>query len=347
MKVGIEHLRRHGVYFYFHEGKTTFFSHAALALAAGLARRGFPLYSNILSPTFTNRSIHAVGECVYIFAISVVSPELVKIVEAYPTPHKLILCMADNVNDLFPESDILCLVSHENRFLKITGNRYPWPFGLSAETERRTRAIPQGPARRPVLLRNFRPSLSQGLRHALDLSFVPLLERHFTVDRNLSPSTGNLQESDHFQEEHFARLESSLGCLAYGGDFFVDYTKSPYFRNMRAKFANFRFEKEPVVLRWDSFRFWESLAAGCLTFHLDMEKYGFHLPDRPEGWRHYIPIDLEDPVGCLNRLLEEKPRWAEIRENGREWALARYGVDGVAERFLHLLSGEKGGNRCD
>jgi hypothetical protein len=89
-----------------------------------------------------------------------------------------------------------------------------------------------------------------------------------------------------------------------------------------------------VIIRWDSWRWWESLAAGCLTFHLDFERYGFHLPVMPRAWEHYVPIDLADPKGTVDRLMAERPRWAAIAASGRTWARTHYGPEAVARRFL-------------
>jgi len=100
------------------------------------------------------------------------------------------------------------------------------------------------------------------------------------------------------------------------------------------------FESPLVITRWDSWRFWESLSAGCLTLHLDFEKYGFQLPEMPEAWKHYIPIDLADPVGSVDRMMEVESRWEEIANTGRLWAIANYGPEAVAHRLLQLDSVE-------
>jgi hypothetical protein len=92
-----------------------------------------------------------------------------------------------------------------------------------------------------------------------------------------------------------------------------------------------------VVVRWDSWRFWESLAAGCLTFHLDFEKYGFLLPEMPMPWKHYIPIDMADPVGSVERFMDSRSRWSEIAHGGREWALKHYSPTACARRLLRLM----------
>ena len=93
-------------------------------------------------------------------------------------------------------------------------------------------------------------------------------------------------------------------------------------------------------MRWDSWRFWESLSAGCLTLHLDFNKYGFLLPEMPIQWQHYIPIDMEDPVASVDRFMASRLRWAEIAESGRQWAIEHYCPAACARRFLEIAAKE-------
>ncbi|MBY0431318.1 MAG: glycosyltransferase, partial [Rhodospirillales bacterium] len=93
----------------------------------------------------------------------------------------------------------------------------------------------------------------------------------------------------------------------------------------------------PVVDRWDSWRFWESLAAGCATVHLDFQKYGFLLPEMPRPFQHYLPIDLENPSEIVCFLRDQPEKLAEIASAGRDFALQYYSPDRVAARFLSLV----------
>ncbi len=95
--------------------------------------------------------------------------------------------------------------------------------------------------------------------------------------------------------------------------------------------------KTGTVIQFDSWRFWESLLAGCVTLHVDLEKYGAVFPVMPENWKHYIGIDLDDIEGSLVRIKENLPRFSEISRAGREWALANYNPKIVAERFLEII----------
>jgi hypothetical protein len=90
-------------------------------------------------------------------------------------------------------------------------------------------------------------------------------------------------------------------------------------------------------VQWDSFRFWESLAAGCLVFNLDLERYGAELPVMPENWEHYIGINLERIDEAIDRVRSEPESLARIAEAGRLWALEYYSPRAMAGRFLELV----------
>ena len=208
----------------------------------------------------------------------------------------------------------LLFAAHENEHAAKGGKRHPIAFGLSKGLIASTEKRPAISNRKRAALRNFRATLSQSLRALLDISYVPALARHIPVDKsNLLPG---------------AYLEAMLGsavCLAYGGDFYSPIAGNPWFaRNdpALAKAHSFKhMTAEAVVLRWDSFRLWESFTAGCVTVHLDFAKYGFALPVKPEAWAHYAPIDLDDIKGSVEQLLDREKDWPAIAEQGRAWAI--------------------------
>ncbi len=247
--------------------------------------------------------------------------------EKFPQKEKILLSMSDTNGIIFPGVGFPSLMTHENKFLKLAGHRLPWAFGISEEILDKTKNIPPFEERRLGVLRNFRPSNNQDVRNFLDLSFVEVLEKYLPVDRSIG-------------SDHFERLLGMTACLAYGGAITVDHSSNSYYSHKKEyKYILERSDyKAPlVVVRWDSWRFWESLAAGCLTFHLDFEKYGFLLPEMPLPWRHYIPIDMADTVGSVNRFMDSRSRWAEIAQGGREWALEHYSPAACARRLLHIM----------
>jgi hypothetical protein len=97
------------------------------------------------------------------------------------------------------------------------------------------------------------------------------------------------------------------------------------------------FTGEPIVEWWDSWRFWESLAAGCVTFHVDFDKYGVKLPVMPENWRHYVGIDLDNMQDTVDRIADDPGILEKISAEGRQWAIENYSPVPTALRFLEML----------
>ena len=63
--------------------------------------------------------------------------------------------------------------------------------------------------------------------------------------------------------------------------------------------------RPPRSVGWDSFRFWEALAAGCAAINIDLNHYGAELPVMPENGRHYLGVDLSRVNDFVERLREE------------------------------------------
>ena len=221
----------------------------------------------------------------------------------------------------------LLFAAHENSFVSKGGTRRPIAFGLSKGLIAATHDRPAFQNRQRIALRNFRATLHQSLRALLDMTYVPALQRHLTVDEKLRAP-----------DAYLASLLNSAVCLAYGGDFYSPITSNPWFGRNDPRTAEAhtfaRLDAKAVVLRWDSFRLWESFAAGCLTVHLDFEKYGFALPVKPQAWTHYAPIDLDDVAGSVARLMEREKDWPAIAEAGRAWAIEHYAPKPTAIRIL-------------
>lgn len=97
--------------------------------------------------------------------------------------------------------------------------------------------------------------------------------------------------------------------------------------------------KTDRIAQWDSWRFWESLAAGCVAFHVDFDKYGFELPVMPRNWEHYIGIDLDNVQDSIDRIAAEPWILETIASQGRNWALTHYSPLAVALRFMEKVSG--------
>jgi hypothetical protein len=219
---------------------------------------------------------------------------------------------------------------HDSAFAANGARRYPLAFGptnaLIASSEKR---LPFA-KRKKIALRNFRATLSQGVRALLDLSYVPHLKTKMAIDDAIvAPHT------------YLEALMSSRVSLAYGGEFYSPIQTNPWFAerepHMLARHSFDRIDAPAIIMRWDSWRFWESLVAGCVTVHLDFAKYGLRLPVMPEPWVHYAPIDLDNIKGSVEALMDHEKHWADIAEAGRAWAITHYAPKPTALRVLSQL----------
>jgi hypothetical protein len=219
---------------------------------------------------------------------------------------------------------------HESTFAKKAGKRFPIAFGPSNGLIAATSSRPEFSKRKRVALRNFRPTFSQSVRGLLDIAFVPHLKKHVDIDASL------LAPNDYLN----ALLNSQI-CLAYGGDFYTSQAENTWLQTKQPdvfKVHSFKsFDAHSIVMRWDSWRFWESLMAGCLTVHLNFEKYGFDLPELPKPWVHYAPLDLDDLKSSVTAILDHEKKWGEIAEAGRVWAVEHYAPKPTALRILRQL----------
>jgi hypothetical protein len=92
-----------------------------------------------------------------------------------------------------------------------------------------------------------------------------------------------------------------------------------------------------TVMQFDNWRFWESMAAGCLTLQADYERYGCSLPVAPDSGIHYAGIDFERPESVRFVLDFDLKALAAVADAGRRWAMEHYSPGAVARRLLHLL----------
>jgi hypothetical protein len=77
--------------------------------------------------------------------------------------------------------------------------------------------------------------------------------------------------------------------------------------------------------------------AGCVTFHVDFDKYGIQLPVMPQNWRHYIGIDLDNIHDTVDRITDKPEILETISKEGRQWAIENYAPVPTALRFLEML----------
>jgi hypothetical protein len=244
-----------------------------------------------------------------------------------------------NMNDSctlmdYPPQWIVFSANHSTHVQK-GGRQFPFSLGVSADllTLIEQQQLDQCP-RNGKILRNFRPSFNQNVRDFLDLSLVPGLKRFFCVDHRFGTD----------MDTYLQNMSTASGVLAYGGQLVFDYFENTHPLAERQTSKQYGFDKfiGPVeVLRWDGWRFYEACAFGCAPFQLDFGKYGFSLPNPPEAWKEYIPIDLETvnllPVTLTNRISAQPDLLQTIGSAARQWLLANASPRALAEFTLKTI----------
>jgi hypothetical protein len=362
-------------FFYFvppRQPEHTGYPHAVIALGEGLRRLGVELYSNVPYWQESADSQDTLFKC-----DPAVGPDDCAVValtehwfdpERRPPPPALfdtsrrqVFVYLDNAVDSSAETMALAWsepFSHFDCILKISccrgfnypANVHPWAHGLSERMLREFgRALPY-PDRARRIVHNFRPNAWKlSVREASKRRFNPRVADLFAIDT--TGSTFEFAPRNQYEElmwrqtgrrhtfSHFEALRTSAACAAFGGRFVA-----PGLRNSNG--LGFRLLRRVIersgivtsrIVEWDNWRFWESLAAGCLTFHLDLEKYGARAPVLPVSGLHYVGVDLDDVERSMERLRREPDLAAIITEEGREWVMKHYAPEPTAKRFLHLV----------
>lgn len=249
----------------------------------------------------------------------------------------------------FSQFDLI-LRNHFNSKLNYGHNFYPWAFGLSNRILQELKEVPNFSARKNRILINFRHWKSgHPVRNISCSEFIPRIKNILPIDTSVdSPDNRPVEGYDYLQwvqtggrhyPTYYQRLKDSSACTCFGGFFVPSYPQNPgnlINRTLKHFFTKMRLKTNTIV-QWDSWRFWESLAAGCATFHVDFEKYGIALPVMPENWRHYIGIDLDNIQATIDRIADQPEILESIAIEGRLWALKHYSPGSTALRFLETI----------
>ena len=250
----------------------------------------------------------------------------------------------------YKEFDFI-LKTHSNHHLNYLDNFYPWSFGLSNRILQELKEVPNFQDKKRQILINFRHwqtghpvrNISSSL---LILKISDIFQINNTVDNQAEYPTEPyhhlhwLQTGKRHYPNYYNRLKYSTACACFGGFFVPAWPKNSgglINRNIQRVIKKLRL-KSNTILQWDSWRFWESLAAGCVTFHVDFEKYGITLPVMPENWRHYIGVDLDHVQATIDRITENPEILEYISQEGRRWAIKNYSPLPTALRFLEIVS---------
>jgi hypothetical protein len=197
-----------------------------------------------------------------------------------------------------------------------------------------------------------------GTRDLARDNFEPKIETTMPLDRSMDDLTerpsGSYdalmweQTGQRYSRAYYNRLKQSQAVACFCGELIPPVPfKNPecyLVGGNRAKLRRFiyellgRFDPRPRrSVQWDSFRFWEALAAGCAAFNIDIERYGVDLPVMPENWKHYLGVDFDQVDQFVERIQDEPELLWRVSQEGRQWALAHYSPKAVAQRFLTAL----------
>jgi hypothetical protein len=347
------------------------YQHAIVSLGEGLAALGFELVSNInywmLSP-YSEEYLFKYcpgirpDDC-YAVVLNEFWPllrgqlpgGLFHPARKYKT---IYLDHADGVNtsafqDEFRQFDFI-FRSHMCTQFEYPSNFRPSVFGLSNRIIQSTAHYTfDAPERSNQILLNFKhhQKYPHSLRRYVEKHFLPGISQVLDVNTTIDPGiniTDLLDETERLfwiqtgtrhRLSYYQRLRSSSACAAFGGFFEGGWPKdkSRLLSRLQRRLLMEMLFKTGNVSQWDSWRFWESLAAGCATFHLDFEKYGFQLPEPPINWKHYIGVDLDNIQDTFDRIADQPNLLSKIGQAGREWALENYSPIAIAENFLRTI----------
>jgi len=241
----------------------------------------------------------------------------------------VLLDMSDGCNLRDYDDNFLVFITHFNKLALRSGKILPIGFGLSEEAAQATGQYIYC-ERKKDILRNFRPSNNQSVRNSLDLGLLPLLRNHFMITESFSNT-----------DQYIRDLLTHKAVLAYGGDLYKDLRQNEYFSN----FKDLVFKviaSEPVVLRFDSWRFYEAALFGACPISLDFDRYGLETSANPIPWKEYIPIDFSQIEATTSRIAEEvdmDPFFLEkIGLNARAWVINKHSPKATARRFLESMA---------
>ncbi len=250
----------------------------------------------------------------------------------------------------FKQFDLI-LRTHFNSKLNYGDNFQPWAFGLSNRILQELNTIPDFNTRKKQILVNFRHWKSgHPVRNISCSKLIPKIENIFSINNSVDnlnehPQLGYhylqwLQTGSRHYPNYYKRLQESMACTCFGGFFVPVWPSDPsniVNRGIKQLLAKLKLHSNTII-QWDSWRFWESLAAGCVTFHVDFEKYGIALPVMPENWRHYIGVDLDNVQDTIDKITANPEILEYIAQEGRDWAIKNYSPVPTALRFLEIVS---------
>ncbi len=239
-------------------------------------------------------------------------------------------------------------------------NQHPWVLGLNQRMLAMTADAPAWAGRKRELLVNFGAShpYQHSARTQAGPPFVASARRLFAIndqrdDLKVPPSDPYdhlmwLQTQQRHSRAYYERLKSAQAVVAFCGELIPPAPFRPRYlvggRQARLKRVYYdalaRFDpRPPRLIQWDSWRFWEALAAGCLVFNLDLPHFGVELPVMPRHLVEYVAVRPDNTDEVFAALAGDPELPARIAAQGRAWALEHYSPKALARRFLDTMLG--------
>jgi hypothetical protein len=235
-------------------------------------------------------------------------------------------------------------------------NMRPWVLGLNNRILDATANGESFDRRSANLLINFGAShpYGHGTRDLAASSFEPRIGKLMPFDRtkdDLSHEPADpfdalmwRQTGHRFSRSYYERLKRSQAVACFCGDMIPAAPFAPdryLVGGQRARLRRAMFElldrvdpRPRRALQWDSFRFWEALAAGCATFNIDLAHYGVILPVMPVNGEHYFGVRFDAVDETIDRIAADPGVLARVAAAGQQWAIEHYSPKALAERLL-------------
>ena len=240
-------------------------------------------------------------------------------------------------------------------------NIKPWVLGLNGRILKATEGGAEFANRKRTMLVNFGAShpYPHGTRDLAEKRFFPKIKKWIPLDGTKDDLTKEpadpydqlmwRQTGYRFSRSYYERLKNSQAVACFCGEMIPPMP----FRNpegylvggnkakLRRLFYEMLGKLDPRPARsvqWDSFRFWEALAAGCVAFNIDLERYGVVVPVMPENWKHYIGVNLENVDRDVRRITESPNLLEDVASHGCQWAMKNYSPKKAASRLLEIVA---------
>ena len=324
--------------------------HATACLIQGLHGLGHEIHANY-RPTSENVLSNAINRSFsseiadYVHITSDFSDKLIitdvtngygklkEQIDSLSSSTKVVAIDMDDMSVYHPHNPNLYLfLGHYNSLTPRNPRTLPLAFGLSEEIISTAELI-KSTVNREGILHNFRPTPTQDVRNALDLSLVTNLEKYFKVNRSFSGP-----------KEYPVHLSSHQAVLCYGGQFYQNLSKHliQFENQILPEAISFSSCPDfPVIHRFDSWRLYEAALFGAAPIALNFEKYGFVTGANPRAWVEYIPVEFDKveslPVELAARLKDDPEFLIKVGQNARRWVIDHHSPLAAAKRFISQL----------